>query len=334
VVTTTFSELTQVGQARRLRPLAEQALEAYDLRWTRLRLLSNEWNCTFRVDTPTGPRALRIMRRDTPTARTKVHSEVEFVAGLAAATDLAPPRVIPNRAGELFTTASAERVPESRACVLFEWLRGSVLDREVTPRRWAALGELTAKMHRFAQVFEPSPGFGAAVYRSVLAYDEPLVLFDSERVDLLGLDGLLREAYEVTNERIAALMREQQHIVIHGDLHTLNVKVDRGVLTPFDFEDLLWGVPILDVATALSYVRDRPDYLDLARAFRSGYERQLPWVETRPGEVDQLIVARGIDMLNYVALDPGLDMGDMEAYVRRREVPALVAVGAREPIVL
>ena len=334
MVTATFSELTQVGQTRRLRPLAKQALGAYGLQWTGLRLLSNEWNCTFRVDTSTGPRALRIMRRDTPTARTKVCSETEFVAALAAATDVAPPRVIPNRAGELFTTASADGVPQPRACVLFEWLRGSPLDREVTPRRWAALGELTAKMHRFARSFEPSPGLDAAVYRSALAYGDPLALFESDRVDLLGLDGLLREAYEVTNERIAALMREQQHIVIHGDLHTLNVKVDRDVLTPFDFEDLLWGVPILDVATALSYVRDRSDYLELAGAFRVGYERQLPWMETRPGEVDQLIVARGIDMLNYVALDPGLDMGDMEAYVRLREVPALVAVGAREPIVL
>jgi len=333
-VTATFSELTQVGQARRLRPLAVQALRAYDLAWTQLRLLSNEWNCTFRVDTPTGPRALRVMRRDTPTARTKVHSEAEFVAALAAATDVAPPRAIPNRAGELFTIASADGIPEPRACVLFEWLSGSALDREVTPRRWTALGELTAKMHRFAQVFEPSRGFDAAVYRSVLAYSEPLVLFGSDRVDLLGLDDLLREACEVTNERIAALMREQPHIVIHGDLHTQNVKIDRGVLTPFDFEDMLWAVPILDVATSLFYVRDRPDYLDLARAFRSGYERQLPWVETRPGEVDQLIIARGIDMLNYVALDPNLHIGDMETYVRLREVPALVAVGTRDPVVL
>jgi len=333
-VTATFSELTQFGQARRLRPLAEQALGAYDLPWTRLRLLSNEWNCTFRVDTPTGPRALRIMRRDTPTARTKAHSEAELVAALAAATDVAPPRVIPNRTGELFTIASADGVPESRACVLFEWLRGSTLDSEVTPRRWAALGELTAKMHRFAQSFEPSRGFDAVVYRSVLAYGAPLVLFESDQVDLLALDGLLREAYEVTNERIAALMREQQHIVIHGDLHTANIKVSRGVLTPLDFEDLLWAVPILDVANSLYYVRDRPDYLDLARAFRSGYERQLPWVETRPGEVDQLIIARGIDMLNFVALDAGLHMGDMEAYVSLREAPALVAVGAQEPAVL
>ena len=224
-MTTPFPELTQVGQARRLRPLAEQALQAYDLPWTGLRLLSNEWNCTFRVDTPSGPRALRIMRRDTPTARTKVRSEAEFVDALATATDIAPPRVIASSSGEAFTVASAHGVPEPRACVLFEWLRGRTLDGEVGPKRWAALGELTAQMHRFAASFQPSAEFDAVVYRSVLAYDEPLVLFDSERVDLLGLDGLLREAYEVTNERIATLMREQRHIVIHGDLHAWNVKV-------------------------------------------------------------------------------------------------------------
>jgi Ser/Thr protein kinase RdoA (MazF antagonist) len=277
---------------------------------------------------------LRIMRRDTATAGTKVASEVEFVAALAAATDVAPPRVIPNRAGELFTTASADGVPEARACVLFEWLPGSTLDHHVTPLRWAALGELTAKMHGFASSFQPSSAFDAVVYRSVLAFGQPEALFDPGRLDLLGLDELLREAYEVTNQRIAAAMREQPHLVIHGDLHALNIKVHRGRLTPFDFEDMLWAVPILDVATALYYVRHRPDYLELGRAFRSGYERQLPWVETRPGEVDELLVARGLDMLNFVALDPTLDMGDWATYVRLREVPALVAVGARQPVVL
>jgi Ser/Thr protein kinase RdoA (MazF antagonist) len=329
-----FADLTLLGQARRLRVLAAEALRAYDVDPTSLRLLSNEWNCTFRVDTAGGPLVLRVMRRDTLSARTKVGSEVEFVTALAAATDVSPPRVISNRAAEQFTTASADGVPEPRACVLFEWVPGSTLDHHVTPQRWADLGELTAKMHRFASSFQPSAAFDAVTYRSVLAFGELEQLFDPGALDLLGLDGLLREAYEVTNQRIATVMRDQPHVVIHGDLHAQNVKVSHGMLTPFDFEDLLWAVPILDVATVLYYVRHRPDYLELARAFRDGYQRLLPWVETRPGEVDQLLVARGIDMLNFVAIDPSLDMGDWEAYVRLREVPALVAVGVHPPVVL
>lgn len=329
-----FSGLTRLGQTRRLRALANQALADYDLTWTRLRLLSNEWNCTFRVDTPGGPKALRIMRRDAAIADQKVRSEDEFVCALAADTGLGLPRMIPTRTGDPYVLASATGVPGPRACVLLEWLRGGLLSDEVSISRWAALGQLMARMHRFALAWTPSPSFDAVAYESVLAYGAPLVLFDSDRVDLLSLDGLLREAYEVTNDRIATIMRDQQHLVIHGDMHGENIMVHRGVLTPFDWEDLLWGAPILDVATSLFYVRDRADYQELAGAFRSGYERHRPWVETRPGEVDQLLIARGIDMLNFIALDPALHFDGMEAYVRLREVPALVAVGALEPVAI
>jgi Ser/Thr protein kinase RdoA (MazF antagonist) len=277
---------------------------------------------------------MRIMRRDAAIAGRKVRSEDEFVRALAATTRINPPRIIPTRAGEPFVLASGAGVPEARACVLFEWLPGGLLASHVSSAYLAALGELMANLHRFALGWTASRLFDAVVYESTLAYGAPLVLFGSERVDMLGLEGLLREAYEVTNERVATIMREQQHIVIHGDLHGDNVKVHRGVLTPFDWEDLLWGAPILDVATALFYIRHRPDYRQLAGAFRSGYERQRPWVETRPGEVDELLIARGIDMLNFIALDPALHFDDMDAYVRLREIPALVAVGALEPTVL
>ena len=97
---TSFSGLTRLGQTRRLRVLANEALADYDLTWTRLRLLSNEWNCTFRVDTPGGPRALRVMRRDAAIADQKVRSEDEFVSALAADTGIGLSRMIPTRAWE------------------------------------------------------------------------------------------------------------------------------------------------------------------------------------------------------------------------------------------
>ena len=149
-----------------------------------------------------------------------------------------------------------------------------------------------------------------------------------------GLENLLREAVAVTDARIATLNREQRPIVLHGDLHQWNVKLHRGVLSPFDFEDLLWGVPVLDVATSLYYVRERDDYRALASAFRSGYERRRQWVERDPGEVDRLMFARSMLLLNSLALEPGLDVGDREAFVRRREGYALIALGEREAIEL
>lgn len=331
---TPFAELSPAGRARRLRPLAEQALAAHDLAWTDLHLLSNDWNCTFRVDTPAGPKALRIMRCDTSIARTKVPAEVEFVDALLSETDLDAPRVLPNRAGDLFTVCSVDQVPQPQACVLFEWLSGELLEEHVSVSNWSAFGELMGKMHRFAGSWRPSPAFEAVRVRSTLVYGSPLVLYEQGRVDLCGLADLLQEAHAVTDQRISALMAEQPNMVIHGDLHPGNVKVGPRGLAPFDFEDPLWGVPVIDVANALFYVRDRTDYVELGRAFRTGYERHRPWVETEPGEVDRLMISRGIDMLNFVALDPTWVIDDWEAYVRRREVPAAVAVGALEPVIL
>ena len=49
-----FSTLTVLGQARRLRTLALNALQSYDLDVARLRLVTNEFNGIFRVDTTDG----------------------------------------------------------------------------------------------------------------------------------------------------------------------------------------------------------------------------------------------------------------------------------------
>ena len=39
--------------------------------------------------------------------------------------------------------------------------------------------------------------------------------------------------------------------LLHGDLHQWNVRSYRGVLSPIDFEDLMLGWPVQDIATTL-----------------------------------------------------------------------------------
>lgn len=330
-----FAELGEVGQARRLRPLVLAALERYELRVARLGLISNGWNGVFRADTDHGPYAVRVSRPQPSALARSVRSEVEYMRGLAASTELSVPSVVPNREGELVTLADAPGVPEPRECVVFGWLGGPNLAARRSPAKWTRLGELMATMHRFADGWTAPAHFDVPRYDSCIPYGEPLVVFDPGRTELYGLEGLLREAVERTDARITSLWHEIRPIVLHGDLHQWNVKVHRGVLSPFDFEDMLWGAPILDVATSLYYVRFDDDYLELARAFKAGYERRRPWVEREPGEVERLMFARAIDLLNAVVIDRSLELaGTMEAFVRRREGLALVALGRQPPIAL
>ena len=329
-----FAELTELGRARRLRPLAVAALESYDLDVRAVRLIDDGWNCVFRVETPNGPLALRVTRPTPGREAASVHSEVAFMTALAESTDVRVPRVIPNRAGALVTVAAAAGVPQPRACVVFSWLGGRLLGEQVSSRRWHDLGDLMGRMHDFARGWRPPSDFAAPTYDSVLPYGEALVMFEPGRADLHGASQLLQEAYHRTAERIRALNHEQPRIVIHGDLHAWNVKVRHGLLSPFDFEDLLHGVPILDVATSLYYVRDRADYLSLAVAFRAGYERRLPWVEHEPGELDRLLIARGLDLLNTTLLGPDMEVDDWQAFIRRRVTLARVALGEERAIII
>ena len=53
-----FEALTYLGQVRRLRAVAQSALEAYGLRDARFRLIYHGENTTFRVDAPTPSSAM------------------------------------------------------------------------------------------------------------------------------------------------------------------------------------------------------------------------------------------------------------------------------------
>ena len=326
-----FGELTELGQARRLRPLALTALAEYDLEVFGLRLITNGWNGVFRVDTPSGPFVIRVTRPIPGADERSVASEVEFMSALAQGTDVAVPPVVRNRRGELVTIASAAGVPEPRECVVFGWIGGpDVADRR-SAQTWGELGELMGTMHAFAEHWTPSPAFHVTDYDSCIPYGEPLVVFEPGRAELHGLESILREATAATNERIEALAREVPPIVLHGDMHQWNVKIKHGVLSPFDFEDLLTGAPILDVMTSLYYVYGDDDYAELARAFKAGYGRRHPWPEREPGEMERLMFARSLDLLNAVLLDESLDLGgDMESFVRRRGTYARLALG-QEP---
>jgi Ser/Thr protein kinase RdoA (MazF antagonist) len=51
-------------------------------------------------------------------------------------------------------------------------------------------------------------------------------------------------------------------------------------LAAIDFEDLLYGYPIQDIAVSLFYVGWREDGKELMAAFREVYEEISPWPES------------------------------------------------------
>ena len=106
-----FHHLSVRGHARSLRPLAEAALRSYDIDVLGLRLVGNDWNGVFRIETPTRPRVIGVTRPVPGALPRPVPSEVAFMTATAAETGIAVPPVFPDRDGEL---SCSRRPPASR----------------------------------------------------------------------------------------------------------------------------------------------------------------------------------------------------------------------------
>jgi Ser/Thr protein kinase RdoA (MazF antagonist) len=304
-----YHDLTGHGRALRLRRLALNALERYDLDVTHVRLITNEFNGIFRVDTARRDRyILRVTLPEGGHDLDAVRGEMARLNALSHETDLCVPRPLAARNGQLIVEAESAGVPQPRFCAIFSWVPGTNLADRLTPDNVRKLGEMSARLHAHAATFQPPPGFIALRFDKVFPFPEPVILFQDECRHLFPPErrAVYERAIAWAQEAIDRLRACGEPMrIIHGDLHQWNVRVYRGMLSPIDFEDLMWGWPVQDIATTLYDLG--PNDVGLRAAFRLGYMRRSPWPERYPGEIDAFIAARGVGLVNYILQDPDPD---------------------------
>lgn len=303
-----YAELTERGQARRLRALALEALQQYDLAVARLSLVTNDMNGIFRLDTRDGQKLiLRVSLPEGGHNLDHVAAEMDWLDALARDTRLSVPRPIPARNGALVVQASAAGVPSPRLCSIFTWVPGTDLAGHISPQSVAQLGELMAELHAHAAHYQPPTGLALLRFDRVFPFPEPVILFEERFAEILPPErsALYRQAISWAQTALERLQASGEPMrILHGDLHQWNVRYHRGVLSPIDFEDLMWGWPVQDIATTLYYFLDPKTSPSLRAAFQEGYTRRSPWPERYPGEIDAFIAARGVGLVNFILNDP------------------------------
>lgn len=299
-----FYELTKSGQARRLRRLALNALDCYDLNVVSLDLLTNQTNTIFKLKTIAGDqRILRVTAPEGGHTADHVTAEIDWLLALTRDTSLIVPRPLPARNGDLVIKAGAAGVPDERFCVIFKWMPGSNLARYLSYQNISRLGELSARLHAHTRNYCPPANLDLLVYDRPCPFPESLDLFERAYTSLFTepqqilFDQWLQRIQKAIDRLTSSGDRRQ---IIHGDLHQWNVRYYHGELSPFDFEDLLWGWPVQDISTSLYYFIDQPDFGEMRSAFETGYRRIAPWPEKAEGEINSFIGARGIGLINYV----------------------------------
>ena len=309
-----FSELTQPGQIRRLRRLAEGALAAYDLPTWEMAAEHHGHNTTFRLDTADGRYMLRINQPGWRSAA-QIRSEALWLAAIRRDTELVVPRPVRNRAGELPTRAGAAGVPEERYCLLFDWVEGQFYRKRISPIALTRVGRFAAHLHNYVQhQFRPPAGFlRPSVQWETVEEGKGEVPGDMERVVEQGLAAgvevitpedlaTFTMARHYLREELEALPRTPDfYNLIHADLHQNNYLFHRREVRAIDFDDCGWGHFLYDIAVTHWHLQDRPDFADLRQAHLDGYREVRPLSQDEEALLPTFMAARTLLLAMYLA---------------------------------
>lgn len=297
-----YNHLTKTGKLRRLRKLALAALLEYDLGITGLAFHCFATNLLYRVYTKNGERY--ILRLASPGWRTlsDLKAEVMWLDALSSDTEINVPRIIRTRNGIAVLPMQDKVVPDVWNTTLMSWQPGRLLGKYINPANLWKMGELFAKLHIHGKNWIPPPGFSTRIFEHFLSRGEPNIIFSEEQQNActpLQID-LLKRIHDRVESAYSKLDRSDLR-VIHCDLWHDNIKLYRGELYPFDFEDTVWGFRLHDIAMAiLDLLEDfgNKQYPVLLAAFRQGYETYLRWPE---GKIEIFQIGRLLWKINWVA---------------------------------
>ena len=256
-----YRELSGRGKSNRLRKVALRALENYDLPVKSVRLLTVETNTYFRIDTVDGRKyAMRVYSNEETTLKDNL-TEVYWLDAIKRDTDIPVPRPVPMRNGDFIAVVDIPETPDERRCVLFEWIPGKSIGGDASIEDYYKLGRIQARLHDHAATLTPPSEILPKSWDKVFYYpDEPVVVFSKEYDHLFSSRQIkiIAKTIELAGDFFERLFSDSSgRILIHGDLHYYNVHSSRGRLYVIDFEDIMLGYPIQDIAVTFYYGNDR-----------------------------------------------------------------------------
>ncbi len=258
-----------------------------------LTLLNRSENETWRA----GDLILRLHRQG-------YHSKAEIrseLAWLTALQDQPGLRVVQPVAGQQGLVAEVE----GRLVVGFVPIAGQELQPGDDLGRWfAALGEITARLHLQSRQWTPPRGFIRKRW-DVDTILGPAPHWGNWR-NAVGLDregaALLERATRALADRLRAYGTGPEVFgLIHADLRLANLMVDGDGLWAIDFDDCGFGWWIYDLAAALSFIETDPRLPDLIASWCEGYARIASLTAADRAMIPAMILLRRVLLTAWLA---------------------------------
>ncbi len=289
-----YLELTVGGQFRRLRAAGLDACRQFGIEVAEIKPLNHGENTTFRITEPSGERHLvRIHRPGYQTLET-IDSELAFLEALENHTDLNIPKPRHTPSGEHIVSVSARGVEGERYAVAFNWIDGKFVDDRVTNRHLSMTGELTAKLHAFADNWNIPKGFTRRNW-----HDEFHLNNAGDKLGEFVNPKPFHDAYAIMQKQIEAHVKQDNYGIIHADLHYGNVFFPPGGIAAIDFDDLGFANYAYDYAVTLTSFRRHKNFHRLCEAYAEGYEKTRPLPKDWRDRTEVFMAARMIFMVDW-----------------------------------
>jgi Ser/Thr protein kinase RdoA (MazF antagonist) len=301
-----YNELTRLGRLRRIRHLAETALEAYGVEGARLTFLRYFANITYRVDLPqavvcedeTSPYVPnRYLLRVLISNHWEIaKGEMTWLAALSDEGGLVVPAPVPTLEGDLLVKVKTPGLPEGRIVSLMRWVDGRKKTTGFRGSQLKAWGRMVGRLHAFAEGWQPPEGFKRFIWDwEGLLGGRGFGCTVEELVALMP--GHLQEPFEAVSREARRVMEDlgkgaDAYGMVHGDMYPENVLFKRGEVFPIDFEDCGFGYWLWDIAVALSLKPWTEEWYRQRDAFLQGYTQVHPLYESQLGHLDLFLAAQ------------------------------------------
>jgi len=300
-----FATLTAAEQEQRMRRLADRAIARWHGDWTVGRLIIHRENAVFEAKAADGRRAALRIHRAGYHSDASLRSELVWMASLGDA-GLQVPALIPPAGGAPFLIAAHEDVPAPRQVDLLGWLDGrpvGEVERSRLPSIYFDAGALAAQLHGHSAAWPlpaefvrhswdadgligPAPLWGGYAALSTLQHDER---------------DLLDRARSAAAPALAAIGQDgDRYGLIHADLVPENLLWDEAGLKLIDFDDSGFGWHMFELATALFFHLDEPDYPAIEQALFAGYASVRPLGAAMRAQLPLFLMLRGFTYLGWV----------------------------------
>jgi Ser/Thr protein kinase RdoA (MazF antagonist) len=317
-----YNELTRLGQLRRMRKLAEAALQRYGLSNATLTFQHYEGNVIFRVDVPGDDSSskyetfvpnrynMRILSMNDPEATV---GELTWLAALCKGTGLPVPEPVPTLDGKLFTTVMTPGVPQGRLVSMMRWVDGQQLsEKSLRSHHVRSWGKMVGQLHTFAVGWTPPKGYkrfqwdwegilgngflctpvDELVARMPQKYQKPFEIVSSETRKAMDALGKGPEAYGI----------------VHIDMYLENVLFKGGEARLIDFEDCGFGYYAYDLGIILSQWFGKPEMDWFREVFFEGYAETNSLAAEQYEYIDLFIATRFADFTlwgtSFIKNDP------------------------------